>query len=490
MKKYIALIGTAVLGSAITLFSVFFFQSEILNVSDKTIQQSQASLAKQVVYNPSVGSTNLSTDFTAASAKITPAVVNISTKATVQNSAYPPGFEMWQEFFGPQLGHQNPDVQLGTGSGVIVSSDGYIVTNNHVIEGADEIEITLNDNRSYTGTVIGTDPNTDIALVKVEADSLPTVLFANSDDVQVGEWVLACGNPFSLNSTVTAGIVSAKGRNINILRQRYAIESFIQTDAAINPGNSGGALVNEQGDLIGINTAIASPTGAYSGYGFAVPANIVSKVIYDLKTYGVVQRGFIGVSIRDVDSHLAETKKLSVVSGVYVDAIVEDGAADKAGMEAGDVILEVDGMKVQTTSELQEIIGRRTPGDAISIKIDRDGKQQMIKTTLTNKDGNMKITDKNNVDILANLGLELEKVSPKSLAKIGLDKGIQVTSILDGIIRKSTSMKKGFIITAVDGTAISSIEQFSEIMKKKSGGVMIEGVYPNNVGTYYYAFGM
>ena len=423
-----------------------------------------------------------------------PTVVHIETRVSVRTSAYPPGFDIWKEFFGPQWSipqQEESNIRKGSGSGVIVSHDGYIATNNHVIQNADEIEVTLHDKRKFIAKVIGTDPNTDIALLKIEAEELIPITFANSDEVKVGEWVLAVGNPFNLNSTVTAGIVSAKGRNINILKQQYAIESFIQTDAAINPGNSGGALTNIHGDLVGINTAIASPTGSYSGYGFAVPSNIVSKVIYDLKTYGIVQRGFLGVSIREVDSKLAEEKKLHVNKGVYIDEIADKGAASKSKLQKEDVILAIDDIPVETTSEIQEIIGRRSPGDVVAVKIDRFGKEHTISVTLTNREGNVALTEKSSGDeIIATLGIRVTEADKKTLSKINKKYGLEVTEINDGLIRKHTSMRAGFIITQVDKTPITSVEQFTTIMKNKKGGVMIEGVYKDIPGTFYYAFGM
>ena len=315
-------------------------------------------------------------DFTAVAEQVMDAVVHIkSTQVVAQASPGPRGYrqlpdpfgDLFGDFFRPHFRFEGPHPQIpnpsvGTGSGVIINSEGYIVTNNHVIAGASDIEVTLHDNRTYKAKVIGTDPSTDLALIQIKEKNLPTLPLVNSDDVRVGEWVLAVGNPLNLNSTVTAGIVSAKSRNINILQDQYAIESFIQTDAAINPGNSGGALVNLQGGLIGINTAIASPTGAYAGYGFAVPSNLVSKVVEDLLKHGVVQRGYLGVSIRGVDGSLAREKDLVVTRGVYVDSVMDKSAADEAGIKAGDVIKEINGYSVTTAPQLLEIIGRYRPG--------------------------------------------------------------------------------------------------------------------------------
>lgn len=489
MKKFLVLTSAAIVGSALTIAFLWAMNPKILQTSGSTIQTEQTPFVHTTSYSPSAVGNGI--DFTEAAEKIMPTVVHIATKTTVRSSAYPPGFDMWRDFFGDSWSTpQQENVQQASGSGVIVQKDGYIVTNNHVVNGADEITVTLHDKREFQAKVIGTDPNTDLALIKIDADDLSAIEFANSDDVKVGEWCLAVGNPFNLNSTVTAGIVSAKGRNINIVKQKYAIESFIQTDAAINPGNSGGALTNASGDLIGINTAIASPTGSYTGYGFAVPANIVSKVIYDLKKYGIVQRGFLGVSIRDVDSKLAQEKNLKVTEGVYVESVSDNGAAEKAGIKSGDVIIEIDGVKVSSSSEIQEIIGRRTPGDVVRVKTMRDDKEMSFEVHLTNKDGNEKLTEKATEDICNKLGITIQNANSKTLKKLGIDNGVEVTSVDEGIIKKYTNMRKGFIITKVDNEKITDSEQFTKIMQNKKGGVMIEGMYPDVAGTYYFAFGM
>ncbi|MDX1408157.1 MAG: trypsin-like peptidase domain-containing protein, partial [Saprospiraceae bacterium] len=320
-------------------------------------------------------------DFTRIAEDVMGAVVHIKSTYSYNGYRQQPGLpnpfedlfrnDPFRDFFNPRYFYRSPSpdqqpdpqVRIGQGSGVIISEDGYIVTNNHVVADAVDLEVILHDNRSYQASLIGTDPSTDLALLRINENDLPTLPLTNSDDVQVGEWVLAVGNPFNLTSTVTAGIVSAKGRNINLLRERFAVESFIQTDAAINPGNSGGALVNLAGGLIGINTAIASPTGAYSGYGFAIPANIVSKVVEDLINYGVVQRGVLGVMIRTLDSHLREEQNLKATGGVFVDSLLENSAAGEAGIRAGDVILGIDDQEVLTSPQLQEIIARHRPGD-------------------------------------------------------------------------------------------------------------------------------
>lgn len=373
-----------------------------------------------------------------------------------------------------------PQPRIGTGSGVIVGSDGYIMTNNHVIADAQDIEVTLHDNRTYKAVLVGTDPTTDLALLQIKEKGLPTVSFVNSDEIKIGEWVLAVGNPFSLNSTVTAGIVSAKGRNINILKEKYAVEDFIQTDAAINPGNSGGALVNLDGGLVGINTAIASPTGAYSGYGFAVPANLVLKVMQDLMEFGVVQRGVLGVMIRDVDGNLAREKDLEIVKGVFVDTLMENSAAAEAGMMAGDVIVEINDVEVNTTPQLQGIIARYRPGEKVVVTVNRNGKEKVIDVILKDSNGGTALISKENVEILKVLGLELEET----------ESGVKVTKIYPGKVRRQTLMREGFIISSIDGKKVKSKDQVIKMLEEKQGGVMMEGFYEDLPGEHYYAFGL
>ena len=442
-------------------------------------------------------------DFTEVAAKVTDAVVHIkSTQANDfsqgfnQRNAPNPFDDFFRDFFGnperPQnpRERQQPRARVGTGSGVIINTDGYIVTNNHVIANATDIEVTLNDNRTYKATVIGTDPTTDLALIQVKEKGLPHLSFVNSDEVMVGEWVIAVGNPFNLTSTVTAGIVSAKGRNINILREQFAIESFIQTDAAINPGNSGGALVNLQGNLVGINTAIASPTGSYSGYGFAVPSNLVRKVIEDLMEYGAVQRGVLGVLIRNVDANLKDEFNLAVNAGALVDSLLENSAASVAGIQSKDVIVAVNGLEVNNSSRLQEIIAGFRPGDEVSITVNRKGKEKVFPVVLNNREGNKELAINENREVFRSLGAELVDV-PKELAnKLDLDGGVQVLKLYPGLLRQNTQIRPGFIITKIDGVTVKNVSDFSRILENKIGGVMLEGVYEDEPGTKYYAFGI
>lgn len=317
-------------------------------------------------------------DFTQAAERSVEAVVHVKTKYYRQQYVDP----FYHFFFGRPQQSQQPSA-MASGSGVILSNDGYIVTNNHVIESANEIEVVLNDKRTFAAQLIGTDPNTDLALLKIEATNLPTIEIGNSDDLRVGEWVLAVGNPFNLTSTVTAGIVSAKARSINILNSDMKIESFIQTDAAVNPGNSGGALVNTRGQLVGINTAIASQTGSYAGYAFAIPTAIMQKVVADLRQYGTVQRALLGIRMLDITQQVKDQLSLESMEGVYVGEVISGSAADKAGMKAGDVIVQVDGRPINASSQLQEQIGRKNPGDQITILVRRGQRSVTLQVTLT-----------------------------------------------------------------------------------------------------------
>ncbi len=502
MKNTIQTVIVAFLVSAFTILGFNYLQTD--NQSNNTIrvEHTDATPAQSVLFSKNTEGEYVPLDFTATAEKVNDAVVHIkSTQTNIAGGQNPFGGrgqmspfgddDFFRQFFGTPRGGQPqaPQPRVGSGSGVIINADGYIVTNNHVIEDADDIEVTLYDNRSFKATLVGTDPTTDLALLKVDETNLPKVNLMNSDDVKVGQWVLAVGNPFNLNSTVTAGIVSAKGRSINIMKEQNAIESFIQTDAAINPGNSGGALVNLDGDLVGINTAIASPTGSYSGYGFAVPSNIVSKVVQDLMEYGVTQRGYIGVRIRNVDNALVNEKDLSVNRGVYVDEVTENGSAGAAGIEAGDVIVRVENAEINSNPDLLEAIAQRRPGDRLDITVNRDGSERIFNVVLNNRDGNTDIVKKRMPKALASLGAQFETVDKDLAKKLQIDGGVQVKDLQAGKLKKQTNMQPGFIITKVDGRNVSSVEELEKYLEKKKGGVMLEGVYEDYPGEYYYAFG-
>lgn len=417
-------------------------------------------------------------DFTEAAEKTVHAVVHVKTYSTPKMNAFDP-FSFWGRPMQVQP-------QESTGSGVIITQDGYIVTNNHVVTDAEKVEVTLNDNRNFRARVIGTDPSTDLALLKIDEKELPFITYGNSDDLRIGEWVLAVGNPFNLTSTVTAGIVSAKGRNIGILPDQFKIESFIQTDAAVNPGNSGGALVNTRGELVGINSAIASNTGSYTGYSFAIPVNLVRKVIDDLAEFGIVQRGFIGVSIRDVDSKLAEEKGLSVSQGVFVAGLTEGGAAAKAGIQEGDVITKVGDVSVNSTPQLQEQIGRFRPGDQVNVTVLRDGKEKAFAIQLRNREGETTMVQHD--EAFQMLGASFENASKEEKGKLGLSGGVKVIRLSPGKLL-SSGVREGFIITSMDKRPITSVQDLQEALKSKSGGVLLEGVYPGGQKAYY-GFGL
>jgi len=424
-------------------------------------------------------------NFVAASAMATPAVVHIKTKQSgMAGGIEEEMMDPFRDFFG--RGFQIPrGPQQGSGSGVILSADGYIVTNHHVVKGADEIEVVLNDKRSFNAKVVGSDQNTDIALLKIEAGGLNVLSFGNSDALQVGEWVLAVGNPFNLNSTVTAGIVSAKGRNINILGGGASIEAFIQTDAAVNPGNSGGALVNVKGELMGINTAIASQTGSYEGYSFAVPANIVRKVVDDLKKHGTVQRGYLGVQIQDVDAALVSKENLKVNSGAFVAEHMENSAAKEAGIRKGDVIVEIDEVKVTATPLLMEAVSRKRPGESVRVLVDRQGERKSFTVVLRNAEGTTALVkaDSDNPTSAA-LGATFENASRSELESLNLERGIKVKSLTAGKLSQA-GVRVGFIITRVDRSPVGSAAELSRILAQATDGVLIEGYYPNGTKAYY-----
>ena len=483
-KSLFGTLLTAAIGGASALGVYTYWIAPQNKLKDFSIQQPIIKTSSNAVVN--------AVDFTVPAEMSVNAVVHIKTKSTVNQNAYHDPFLDF--FFGsPNMGR--PQVQIGTGSGVIISQDGYISTNNHVVAGAEEVEITLNNNKTFTAKVIGTDPSTDLALLKVEADEqLPYLAYGNSDDVKVGQWVLAVGNPFNLTSTVTAGIVSAKGRNINIIgggdpnKNVFPIESFIQTDAAVNPGNSGGALVNSSGELIGINTAIASNTGSYAGYSFAVPVNIVKKVMSDLLEFGLVQRAFIGISIRDIDNKLAEEKGIKDYSGVYVAGLNEGGSAEEAGIREGDIIKKIGAVNVNTSAQLQEQVGKYRPGDKILVTLFRDGREKQLDLVLKNKNGSTNVLKRTKEETFNALGASFEEISLEDKKDLRIDYGLRVLNLSAGKLR-SAGVKEGFIITSIDKKPIKSIDDLSLAIKEKRGGILLEGVYPNGLRAYY-GFGM
>ncbi|MDD5876787.1 MAG: Do family serine endopeptidase [Prevotellaceae bacterium] len=481
MKKY-----SNYLMAALCIIAVAFSAGSFIKVN----AASTASLPGQPV------------DLTYAAEKSLPTVVHIlNTRNSkietvdVQSNPFDDFFSNPFGFFGnPNQGnggsqkrqYRTPKKQ-GTGSGVIISTDGYIVTNNHVVEGADELTVTLNDNKEYSARIIGTDKTTDLALIKIDGKNLPAITIADSEKIKVGEWVLAVGNPFNLTNTVTAGIVSAKGRSL----YQNGVESFIQTDAALNPGQSGGALVNTKGELIGINAMLYSQTGSFSGYGFAIPTSIMNKVVDDLKKYGTVQRAVIGIQGQDVKNYVDAQKDkgndvdLGTMEGIYVAKVTEESAAEEAGLKTGDVIVSVDGKEVSKMAELQEILAQKRPGDKISITYLRDKKKATKSVTLKNEQGNTKVVQKADLDIL---GGNFREVTAETKKHLGISYGLEVTKVSNGRL-KERGVSKGFIILRVNDTPIKSVDQLQDVVKEASTSrepvLYIVGLHPTGKKDYY-----
>jgi Do/DeqQ family serine protease len=466
------LFGMGILGGTLPLATYVIIQHNTSNLSDQVIDGNRNAI-HQVDFNgvPS------GLDFTSAAENTVHSVVHITTKVVQTTFQRDP----FQEFFyGPGAGGREfKQYGAGAGSGVIVSSQGYIVTNNHVIENASEIQVVLNDNSKYDAKVIGADPSTDIAVLKIEGQNFPAIPIGNSDELKIGEWVLAVGNPFNLTSTVTAGIVSAKARNINLLSERSAqdvvpIESFIQTDAAVNPGNSGGALVNTRGELIGINTAIASQTGSYAGYSFAVPINLVDKVMRDLIDFGIVQRGFLGVQIADVTQEVKEKNKLPDLKGVFLAKVTEGGSADKAGLKDGDVILKIGSKEVNSVASLQEEIGKRRPGDKVSLTVrQKDGDIISKELVLRNKDGDTELMSKEEISKNYALGATFIELTDKERKELNISYGVKIKSITTGKL-KSIGLQEGIIITKVNNEPIETVAELTEKLSGVNRGILLE----------------
>lgn len=462
-----AMILSSIIGGVIAIFILTRFGGYPLHLSERppysSIEQRQ-----KVKYTAEVPEIKLpeSLDFTYAAQKVIPGVVHIRAMYGSGDYSMNPMNNMFRH------------PSRSSGSGVIISDDGFIVTNNHVIEDAEKVEVVLYNNESYPAKVVGHDPTTDLALLKIDSYDLEFVKYGDSDEVMPGEWVLAIGNPFELNSTVTAGIVSAKARNIGILntKNNLQIESFIQTDAAVNPGNSGGALVNLQGELVGINTAIATPTGTYAGYSFAVPVTLVKKVMDDLLLYGVVQRGLLGIRINDVNAGLAEQYELPISNGVYVSYVNENSAAEEAGIALGDVIVKINEKDVTNVSELQEIVARYRPGDEVSVSYFRNGELNQVTTTLKNNEGVSEIVPRQYEQLIE--GAYFEDISSESLSRYDLQGGVQVETIEDGPWRES-GIEEGFIITSIDKVSINNIADLNNVLEYKHKYFSVEGIYPD-----------
>ncbi len=453
---------------AVWAYSTFVDKQQVVTITEKQPVKYATLAADSNVQLP---------DLTFAAEKSIHSVVHIATQS-VRGGGWSTGNPAFDEFFG--LRNQRPQMARGFGSGVILSEDGFIVTNNHVVDNAQNIKVILNDKREFEAKLIGTDPSTDIALLKIEAKDLQFLTYGNSNELKLGEWVLAVGNPFNLTSTVTAGIVSALSRNLGINDDQLSIESFIQTDAAVNPGNSGGALVNQQGNLVGINSAIATETGSYTGYSFAVPVTIVKKVIEDLKKYGEVQRALLGVNIKDVNAEIAKELNLERVEGVLVGGVPENGAARSAGIKEKDVIIQVDGLPIKTTGGLQEKISQYRPGDKVEVVVIRGDEKKQFNVTLRNKNGDTEIVRDNNLT----LGAEFVVVSEKEKEELEINSGIKITKLDKGKL-KNSGMKEGFIITNVNKKPIFEVKDFKRELTYAKGGVLVEGIYPNGEPAYF-----
>ena len=474
MKRIAGIFLIAMLGGAVSLGLYKAFEKKQYSFSSRP----EGIPIRQVSYNPSAAFNQ--PDFEAAAAVSIHAVVHIKSEFQKKSLVYDDFFEFFNFGGRPQPREYSTPYEA-MGSGVIVSQDGYIVTNNHVVQEATNVTVTLNDKREYKATIVATDPSTDLALIKIEEQALPFLTYGNSDDVKIGEWVLAVGNPFNLTSTVTAGIISAKARNINILGSQGAIESFLQTDAAVNPGNSGGALVNTRGELIGINAAIASGTGYYTGYSFAIPVNIVKKVVGDFMKFGKIQRAYLGVYYREIDDQFAKEKKFTDLRGIYVDDVVEGGPAAIAGVKSGDVIIRIDNSPVNGKAELMEMIGQKNPGDKVTVVVNREGKEYELALTMQSEDS--KLTAEKNDKVIIQ-GATFEALTSNEKARLDVDYGFKITSLANGKL-KSAGISAGFILLSVDRKPLRTTQDLRESLTNRQGGVLIEGLYPNGLRAYY-----
>lgn len=502
MKKFGLTLLTAFMGGVLALGAYKLAENKY--TAGMSFEDKQKIYLASNHYMPAYSSTSSTgaPDFVQAAAEVTPGVVFIRTTYSSEGSDSQQS--QMQRMFGQMFGQQMPQMQpeMASGSGVIISPDGYIVTNNHVVDRAVKIEVVTNDHRNFRAKVIGTDPNTDLALIKIDGSNLPIVRLGNSDNVKVGEWVLAVGNPFRLTSTVTAGIVSAKGRSINIIgseqdqqqnpfgptqyqqqpKVNQAIESFIQTDAAINPGNSGGALVNANGELIGINSAIASTTGSYEGYGFAIPINLAKKVLNDIEKYGKVKRGFIGISFKALDEDAADELHISQTTGLYVSSVSPGSGAAEAGIEKGDIITRVEGSKAYETPDLEEPVGRLEPGDKIHLTILHNGEEKNVTVTLhANSPAPERVALSRSAEELYNsLGASFVPVTSAQKAKFHINGGVVVAQVRDGGMFDSYGIPSGTVITSINSHPTNSSDDVSNALNDTHNGmIVIKGVAPD-----------
>ncbi|MGM9787048.1 MAG: Do family serine endopeptidase [Candidatus Cryptobacteroides sp.] len=477
MKKGILIVLLSAVVGGLTAFAV---------VKGTATEQTQ--VVQTVVDGAGYRTVNLAQDnwpdFTYAAESAVDAVVYVKVTSTQPSSRQAPN-SIFDFFFGYPEGGQQRE-RVGSGSGVIIREDGYIVTNNHVIDGATKIEVTLNSNQTYQATLVGTDPATDVALLKIDAAGLPTIPFGDSSKLRLGEWVIAIGSPYDLRSTITAGIVSAKGRSMPNYSGEFKIESFIQTDAAVNPGNSGGALVDKAGNLIGINTAIISQTGSYAGYSFAVPSNIVKKIVSDLMDFGSVKRALLGITMQPVDDKIAKELKLSSVNGVYIVEVSENGAADKAGVKKGDVLVAIDSVRITNTASVQELVSKFSPGDKAELTIIRDGKEKKLEVKFqgtTQENGT--VADDGSV---AFYGASIKTAPKETLAKFGLKHGVEIVDLGPGKM-KEAGAAQGFVILYVNDQPVKTPQDVIDIAKKSKRAVFIEGVTASG-RTGYFGFGI
>lgn len=475
MKKNLTLLFLSVLLS--TVAAVIITRLAVPATGTKIYQTSPSAAIRHVTLEPQ----NFP-DFTYAAESCVDGVVFVKVVKREKSKEA----SILEHFFGYGNPYAMPRESVGSGSGVIISPDGYIATNNHVVANGEQIEVTLNDNKTYEAKLVGADPVTDVALLKIEAGNLPVIPFGDSDSLRLGEWVLAIGSPFNLRSTITAGIVSAKGRSLPDMSGEFKIESFIQTDAAVNPGNSGGALVNTRGELVGINTAIASNTGSYTGYSFAVPVSIVKKVVEDIKEYGKVQRAMLGISMTELTQELASLAGIKGdFSGVYIAELVRSGAAWKAGIREGDVLVAIDGRKMKSPSEVQAAVNAHKPGDVVSILIVRDGKEDEIEVQLQGEATASVATDDNVATVM---GATLAEPDPAVLKKLRLKGGVEIIALEKGNF-KNAGVNKGLIITHINQAPVTTVKEALEIIKNARRGFLVEGMYRNG-DVYYYGVGV
>ena len=486
MKKAFLILGivaVSAVAGGLTAWTVAGDRSDSVRYVEREVERTPALGAQFTAYQA-----EQYPDLTYAAENAVKAVVNIEAVQQVEMPRRR-GYDPFLEFFGiPQGYDEGPQFreQRAGGSGVIISEDGYIVTNNHVVDGASKLKVKLNDGRTFEAKLIGKDSATDLALLKIEAADLPTVPFGSSDALRLGEWVLAIGSPFDLQSTITAGIVSAKARNLGAIPNDFRIESFIQTDAAVNPGNSGGALVNTHGELVGINTLIKSQTGSYIGYSFAIPESIVRKVVVDLKEYGVVQRAMLGIMFRPVDQDFidSEGEELGIkeIGGVYVAGVTEGGSASEAGIRKGDVIVEIDGLKINDAATLQEQIARHRPNDKVKLSVKRDGDVKQIDVTLRNKAGKTELITKEDVDVVEALGGKFADAGTKLCRELDIRGGVQVVGVKQGGILSRARVKQGFVITHINDAPVYSLSDMERMTEKIRS---IDGIYPNGRSASY-----